>query len=363
MILFVASTPFHILSILNLSFTLFKNDKKTLIILDHSPSNYVFMKEIEKLDIFSQILFLKTKHYTGGNEKNALKRNFNTIVSLLKKRKITRLLKLAKGVYSKILISSPDIPSQIIYFHMKKTNKNIQLFMFEDGSFAYSYFEHKFSFFKRILLKIFFGKNIMREHVGGYIYKPELYTGKTKKVLIQIPNNTDDNFLSIINKVFFVESNQQLEDYNYFFFDQAFQFDSIILQGKQLLNLIKVKVNKDIIVKPHPRALQNIYLNNFPTFDSIAPFEVYLLKENLENKCFISINSTVCLNPKILFNKEPYVILLYKLINFDGIPNFNKNIELIVNKTRNNYVNNEKFFIPENLKELDYALEIIFRKG
>lgn len=81
--------------------------------------------------------------------------------------------------------------------------------------------------------------------------------------------------------------------------------------------------------------------------------EIIELKQAFDDKVLISIISTACLTPKMIFGEEPYVILLYKLFENNDtrwtcIDNFMKCVQKL-------YCQN-KFFIPLNIEELKELL-------
>ena len=69
------------------------------------------------------------------------------------------------------------------------------------------------------------------------------------------------------------------------------------------------------------------------------------------NKTIMSIFSTACIYPKILYDDEPRVILLYKLIGFD-YTFFGEEMLSFVESVRELYRDKDRFFVPESWDEL-----------
>ncbi|SFC52500.1 hypothetical protein SAMN05443252_104102 [Bacillus sp. OV322] len=362
MVLFICSTPYHIYNAVSLVNTIYSDSEKDLYILDHSASNYEIYLNLKGEKIFDNILFLRTKNLTGGGSSIPLIRYYNSFKHLLNSRYVTNQIFNDK-VYDSIFISSPDIPSQLIYYFYKNKTNATQLFMYEDGTFAYSYFDFQFNFFKKLFIKVIFGRDIMNEHTGVYVYRPEfLQTNKMVKIN-KLPsiNKKDINIKNLLNKIMNYQDSYQRElDKPYIFFDQAFQFNSSMNRGKQLLQFIITKTESDkVTVKLHPRTVKSTYENLCKVTNLPIPFELFELNNEVEEKVLISISSTACLNPKIVYDEEPYVILLFKLLDNSIQQPLNSTFYDIVFKVKNSYRDINKFFIPETIEELENILNVL----
>jgi hypothetical protein len=76
--------------------------------------------------------------------------------------------------------------------------------------------------------------------------------------------------------------------------------------------------------------------------------------EDIDDRCLVSINSTALFNPKLLFDQEPYIIFVYKLVKlFYDWSLFEGTIKLFVEE----YRDKEKIMIPESIEELREYLD------
>ena len=112
---------------------------------------------------------------------------------------------------------------------------------------------------------------------------------------------------------------------------------------------------KDItIVKSHPRqkmsALRELGYDMYERY--MIPWEVLTLNQDMNDKVLFCIFSSSCVNPKIMFDEEPRIILLYKLIGID-YSFFGKGMIEFVEGVGRLYRDKSKFFIPETWKELE----------
>ena len=87
--------------------------------------------------------------------------------------------------------------------------------------------------------------------------------------------------------------------------------------------------------------------------------EYFYVNSDIENNTLISVFSTACLSPFFMFNKEPRVIFLYKIIGLDKKNDYNLNFIKFIEKIQNNYKQKDRFLIPRTLDELDEIFDKI----
>ncbi|WP_407370869.1 hypothetical protein, partial [Carnobacterium sp.] len=173
MILFVCSSPIQIINMINLSISNFNTKNIDLIILDHAQENKKYYEALKGIDLFNNIQFLETSQITGGSSKHRTIRYLKAGLNVLNKSKLENKINNYNYNYDKFFISSPDLPSQLIYYYMKNKNNKMQLFMIEEGTFAYSFFNQKETILKKVYTKFIFRQNMNKNYIGAYVYKPE----------------------------------------------------------------------------------------------------------------------------------------------------------------------------------------------
>ena len=107
-----------------------------------------------------------------------------------------------------------------------------------------------------------------------------------------------------------------------------------------------------MLVKTHPRATESYphKCEVFPT--SSCPFEINLLGLNIDNMLLVSLSSSSVVTPKLLFDKEPYVIILAEMYQEHYmIPSKKMNLDFF-REIRELYKNKNNFCIPHSLEEL-----------
>ena len=107
-----------------------------------------------------------------------------------------------------------------------------------------------------------------------------------------------------------------------------------------------------VVLKNHPGSKKEYHCD---CLNKTIPFELLEGVDGFENKVIVSSFSTTIFNVKYLFNKEPYIILLYKAINLPTDVWFERGPvetdEIIRKILVNSYSDQSRIFIPNNQEE------------
>lgn len=112
--------------------------------------------------------------------------------------------------------------------------------------------------------------------------------------------------------------------------------------------------------RPHPRKLDFSDVPDSFDIDQQRDFweASWMLGIYDEHTALIGAGSTALLTPKIMFDKEPFVIFTHRLVN-DG---FDKNSEESYEDILDRYTNKYRVIAPKTINELEDALDIIGRE-
>ena len=114
---------------------------------------------------------------------------------------------------------------------------------------------------------------------------------------------------------------------------------------------------QDVILKPHPRSTEEC-LCGAPqyTYPEIPMEVLYAEMSELEKRILVSFVSTAVFTPKILFDAEPFVICLHRIVKDNRI---SSNFESIFEKFRKLYNDPLRVMAPGSLEELETCLQMI----
>lgn len=189
-----------------------------------------------------------------------------------------------------------------------------------------------------------------------YVYEPSLISvpqsGKINN--INKLDRTDDVLRTRVNQIFGYDSRlDSFEKKNIIIMEQGPRKEPIDMLG--LWKKVSQNINKETtIVKSHPRqkesALRELGFDMYERYT--IPWEVLTFNQDMSNKTLLCIFSSSCVNPKIMYDEEPRIILLYKLLGMD-YSFFGEGMIKFVEGVGSLYRDKDKFFIPETWEELE----------
>ncbi len=122
----------------------------------------------------------------------------------------------------------------------------------------------------------------------------------------------------------------------------------------------------EFIIKTHPASTKNREkffddLKNEKIFvDRDAYyFEALNMQIDFTNKMIISIDSSIIMNFKTIFNTEPYIIMLYRLTSSyytDEV--YRENTDRYISDLKKSFDNSYKIVVPNNVYEFDYYFSL-----
>lgn len=275
-------------------------------------------------------------------------RPYNSLKYYFEKKKDWEYVK-KRSQYDRILAPTPSFFLQCL----EKINEKAILDYYEDGlgSYTGNFNSDYASKGRKIFAKIFkVGYNVIPVR-NLYVYEPELCNSTVADNLSALPKPTSD-FINTASKVF----EYGLHRFNgneMIWLGQRKVNDTVI----KILNSLKTSKRK-IIIRKHPKDYSDdIYQTlNLEIDSGEYMWELLLANSEMSNLVLISSYSTATFTPKMLFDKEPYVILVYKLFQ-DINPVHLKKTEYFVKKLKKIYIDKSKIIIPDSFEAFSKIIE------
>lgn len=344
---YIASVPLHLLTAVQM---IKQNNIRNCDLYYVPTSNNVneLLDSVRQTEIFRSVTLLPNINIEYPiTLKQCLKISFNRF----------KALKILKNKYYDTVYYNTDgwLLNSIIYSSLP--NKNSKNIFVENGINPYiTPYDSK-----EWYLRLYINCNIMICMDGKfinerYLFEPQLVSVLQSGIIktIEKLNRNDSEMLQKINSIFgYDKVLDSFEKKEIIIMEQGPRKEPIDMIG--LWSKVKNLVDSDkTIVKSHPRqkesALKELGFDMYERY--VIPWEVLTLNQNMNEKTLICIFSTSCVNPKIMFNEEPRVIFLYKLIGID-YSFFGKGMIEFVEGVGHLYKDKDKFFIPETWKEFD----------
>ena len=209
------------------------------------------------------------------------------------------------------------------------------------------------------------GRDYYSEIQSLLVYQPQAMVENRTFLVRRIPPVSPQD-APVYNRIFgYGEEGAFYQDRPVLFLDQAFQkqLNLPVPTGKLLERVAAACGPQNVALRLHPTRppedgeYRGCDVAVAPA--SPCPGEVLLLNLDLEDRIFVSVHSTACLTPKLVFDQEPTVILLYRLVEelFERLPPHLRPNEAFFQAVRDTYRRPERFLIPSSIQELEDYLQ------
>ena len=354
MILFLCETKAQIVNAIGLKLGLFKGDDADICLSRKIAMPKEYEVRLRELKIFKEVFSFEPYYNPNQDFKSMV---IKTIRNVTMVRDIARMLggKL-RGDYTRVFISGPGTACPAVYYAIRKMNPRVKLSLYEEGVFEYYLFDYPWNTKRRWYSRLFYGCFYLDEAEDLFVYAPNMVVNAPNNLKIKpIPAiYENDNYKKCVNHVFAYNDSglENLENFQYIFIDSCFNELSLEQVQHSVVGILFNIIGEKMIVKMHPRSdfhkYDDIGVNHLKTNQSL---EMILLNHSfdVENVVFVSLVSSAIFNIKLMFRKEPRIVLLNDLFGKSS------GDETGFQKMANIFVSGYKkgrIFHPTNFKEL-----------
>lgn len=296
-----------------------------------------------------------------NRSKNALhffKRIYELLCPRYVKNKYCQATSCKKNTYDVIVFSAP-VPFVIA---LADLNKKSELWLIEDGSACYygNHLQYYVSNATHIFYKILHKGVESLKPRRLYVNNPTMCQTKMKLNVLPLPNIQGDNeFKIFLNEIFGYDASLDTRR-KIIFLSQPFdeitnnqvKFEESI---SEVFQFLLHNHCDDTVIRKHPREHNQDYYG-IKEDDGRVMWELFCTSALKEESVLIGIFSTAQLTPKLLFDIEPYVILLHRAL--PGVWNEQRlsDIDNLLLHFKKNYKNSNKVMIPNSLLEFKEML-------
>lgn len=314
--------------------------------------------KIEKLlatNLFSNVIKVKNIKYS----KNIIVRKFNTIkYSIFDKKVFSKFIdgkKVTTNKYQILITPCATLMCEIFcnfFIHD-------EIYYIEDGLGSYfgNIQNRTLTKLHRAYLKITGGlENISKLYVNN----KEFCKSTVTNFIFQIPGEIDNNFRESICKIFMYNNiDNKYSPNDIVYLQQPLQDFGVKFVKKEIdiLKRIYNFADNKIIIREHPRSNVDDSISYIRKDKQSAMWEIVLLNNITDSNFLIGMFSTAQMTPKILYNKEPYIIFLFNIFPLKQKVIIEE--EKMFNDLKNIYKAKEKVVAPKTVYELEKILEII----
>lgn len=354
-------TPFQVLNILNFVYHNVEGScyNCDLYIYKNFSGYDLMIDTIRNSRLFSNVIECHLPIYKNEGKLEHFKRQLYEFLNPRKCIKKWTSNNYKEEYYDIVLIPAP-LPFTIA---LCEINPKAQVWFYEDGSVNY-YGDvlNVFGSRKRKLFKIVFNKG-PEKIMPARMYVNNVSMSKTTRGCSVYPlpklESKEKEFFSLLYDVFGYVGNDMRK--KAIFLSQPMEIMGYTKREISLYNSILKELlpYKDKLgVKLHPKERENRYfaLDLIKTGDF---WELLCATEIADDSLLIGVFSTAQLTPKLLFDKEPFLLFTYKLVGPEKNAK-NKELDKFVDEFKSSYRNPNKVINANSTEEYKNALHDYF---
>lgn len=352
-ILIISNTYYQLITAIRLKETFWSNDKVDIVISDQSNNSEGVAESLNKLYVFENVLWIKTKKICQNNK---------SIYLRIKRWKYVfcgiNYPGLTNKKYDELVYYNPDVFIYGIFSKLIKNNDCMMCSRYEEGVLSYIDSEYlKNSRLKNAnIIRKHFHKKILETYtMKFYCFYPQLYLGKLNALPIpQIDNHTGMG--AILRKIFNIETEMLKIHEKYIFFTGVFDFEGggAIGEFELVMNVAQLVGKDNLIVKTHPRDKRTVYEESGITVykNSSIPWEAIQLNYNFTDKIFLTVNSGSVLGVNMMLENKVKTYFLYNCCNIEKNQEAVAYIKLVKQFMLTSNIISDKLKIVENMEGL-----------
>lgn len=357
MFVFVCWTPYQIFNAVNFVTNNVEGSKDNADIYIYHEFNgsEKISKCLKEKNIFSNVYDVeqydkKRVWYSGFNK---VKRLFFPELTI--KRYLKENVDMKAKRYKTLVISGNNLFSVNLY----NVIKNLTVYFIDDG--IGSYFgdmrADDMTLAYRVFNEIFHKGPLSYDVKKIYVNNREICKTKICDNIVQLPQiDRNAEITKICCEIFSYKENNLYKYSKCVYLGQPYFEVPEYIQGSEekiLDVLLKIwREQGEVICRLHPRQREETFSEmNIDTIRNLWEIECVNQIEN--DSILIGGFSTAQFMPKILVNKEPYIVFLYKMLyplEYTG------RWDRVIERFKELYEDKKRIFIPQNLDEFQYVL-------
>ena len=358
---FFCTTPFQLITAISLVAT--KGITADLYIDPRFNNAKEYAQRVNNSHLFRKIIILDDSFFEDFRKIKGRCRRYIEIVKMyFSIDKVVARILCPNTQYLFLYIStSSSFWSRYVMLYFNKKNIATETIFFEDGEGSYD--DANMDIAKSIdtmIRKVLFGKKAIYTSCRVLLYSPPIYwkiNPNSSYNVEQLPTINSEKIKKIINYIFNFREKDYISE-SIIILDTVKEEFFSKEESKKLTDIYKTicKVfgNENVIIKRHPRDKETC-LPNIKYYQKFTiPFECLCTQNDFEHKILIAFTSTSVIVPKIIFNEEPIVILLYKL--FESGIGHNEKRDMLYSECKMLYKDSERFIVPSTVDELYQVL-------
>lgn len=355
--LIICNTPYQIFNAVNIIMNRVEGvDSHTDLIIEKNFRNAeIIGGNIRKLNICRNVIYAQKKD-------NRKRTKMGQLMTLFHMKSVIDDYEFSdknfyKNAYDYLWVGDGNRIGLAVY----EFQKNAEVVWYDDGVSTYSEYPTKFN--QKKLIKLITGifKIGTQKYRKGKIYVNNQRASRCKEFEVkQLPVlNKENKVLPVLFELFNYDiSKSFLADKKYIVLGQMLN-EQQGYKGIGIFELLqKADMNMEqLVLRKHPR--DTCSYTGCVIDMGMNIWELECIEVINDNHVLISCFSTAQINPKLIADKEPFLIFLYKILLAASSPLICE-FDCMTAEVREWYKDNKKIFVPSDIGELKHVLNVIF---
>ena len=323
-------------------------------------SNKVYLQIFDKKKLidsglFSKVVVYKEKRYSDDKTVGKI----DTFLNVVNRNAFKKQLEKGeeKGDAEIVVIPSVSLESQMFWQYIKHK----KVYLIEDGlgSLTGNILFDGMRPSRRRLTEILYGSfRLDKMYLNNLNYNNSV----SDTNFYEIPGKFSKELCSFLKEIFLpieYESPYSATDVLYLQQPAAIWKTSYVEAEERLLRQCAKVLGNKLIVRCHPLTIDNPRLQGIRYDLQNYAWEAECIDRIDDTSIIMGIFSTAQFSPKLVFNREPHVIFMHKIITPTNITN--TEIEKMIDVLKYDYSKKDKIHIPDSKEELLDILSEISR--
>ena len=305
--IYICTTPFQVMTCIALN----SGKKGDLVVLDKFNSSKELCDKVQQSHVFDSVTLFDDSQMWSGNSKSWVMLRLKTANTYRHcKELVERFFPDIKN-YTGIYVSSRQQVNRLLCMYAAEWMPETKINYFDDGLGSYSQSVTKVKGFDKLLRTIFAGKKAANFTYNLHLYAPKIY---------QAYNGTQEPVEKIVIDQEIRQKISEIFEAGEIKVQKKILFDtipSVEFQGEgiQIYDELvhKILEQGDVVIKQHPRNKEFKYDAEYMENVNI-PFEVLCSTADYSESTFYTSFSTAVFTPKLIYDQEPAIVFLYKIM-------------------------------------------------
>ena len=347
LVAFVCNTPYQIMNCINMLMSNVEGSRENsdLFVVNRFRGAQEIFERIRMQNIFDNVFFVSPKKYN----KKLIPRIWTRAIPF-------RVFdfddySFKDKSYSKVFIG--DVGE--FGLDMRRYNRSAEIYLYDDGMQSYTgnFFLDNYHGKRKYIDKFFKSGLYALEFKKMYVNCPDFCKTTINTTVEKIPT-PDEKTVLLLEKVFnFNRLSSNVTDNKIIYLDM--RLDEIEnYNGISIDKIFDDSIIQSVLVRKHPRSFEKF--EKFIVDDNPNMWELECVSNIRDTHVLIGFCSTAQITPKLIGNREPWVIFLYRLMS-KSIDEETKKRDYVVERLKEVYCNKERIFVPNTIEEFQQKMK------